>query len=130
MSPRVITALLILALHAAPENSSLAYMNAVVEVCANIYSVDADLCHCIVDHESRWNLNARGDEGTSVGLWQWKEESIRYAFDDMEVCWDWTQNGDPRLNVWASTLAACYALNQGWDWWSTQELCEEELRGG
>ena len=125
MSPRVITALLILALHAAPENPSLSYMNAVVEVCANIYSVDADLCRCIVNRESEWNPNARGDEGTSVGLWQWKEESIRYAFDEMGVRWGWIQNGDPRLNIWASTLAACYALNQGWGhWWTTYEECD------
>lgn len=128
MSPRVITALLILALHAAPENPSLSYMNAVVEVCADIYSVDAEKCRCIINRESEWNPNARGDEGTSVGLWQWKEESIRDAFDEMEVCWDWTQNGDPRLNVWASTLAACYTLNQGrGHWWSTYEECDNGL---
>lgn len=124
MGPRVITALLILVIHAAPENPSLSYMNAVVELCADIWDVDADECRCIINYESEWNPNANGDSGKSVGLWQWREESIRYAFDDMGICWDWTENGDPRLDVWASTLAACYALNQGWDWWSTQEKCE------
>ncbi len=124
MSPRVITALLILAIHAAPADPSLSYMNGVVEICANIHGIDADLCRCIINRESEWNPDARGDNGTSVGLWQWKEESIRYAFGEMGICWDWIEDGDPRLNVWASTLAACYALNQGWDWWTTRESCE------
>lgn len=124
MSLRIIAAFLITAAYVAPEDPSLSYMNAVVEICANVYDIDADLCRCIINRESEWNPNARGDSGKSVGLWQWREESIKYAFDDMEVCWDWTENGDPRLNIWASTLAAVYALNQGWDWWSTQEECE------
>jgi len=130
MSPRVIAAFLILAINAAPKNPTPIYMKAVVGVCASIYDVDIELCYCIIEGESEWNPNAKGDNRKSVGLWQWREESIRYAFDDMGICWDWIEDGDPRLNIWASTLAACYALNQGWGWWSVQEQCERELIGG
>lgn len=130
MSPQAIAALLILILHTAPENPTPIYMVGVIEFCANIYALDAVNCHCIVEHESEWNPNAQGDNGKSVGLWQWREESIRYALSDMKIVWDWAENGDPRLSVWASTLTACHALDQGWNWWSTQKLCEEILAIG
>lgn len=127
MNPSALIALLLVAAYATPIDPSLSYLNAVVEICADIYDVDGWECRCIISRESEWNPNARGDKGTSVGLWQWKEESIRIAFDDMGIYWSWKEHGDPRLNVWASTLAACHALSQGWDWWSTQELCEKDL---
>lgn len=130
MNPRVLIALLLVAAYATPADPPLSYMNAVVKICADIYDVDIDKCRCIIDRESGWNPNARGDKGTSVGLWQWKEKSIRIAFDDMGIFWSWRWHGDPRLNVWASTLAACHALSQGWGWWTTQELCEEILAIG
>ena len=124
MSAPALAALLTLVLYVAPVGPTPIYMTGVVEFCANIYSIDAENCWCIVESESEWNPNARGDDGEAAGLWQWHEESIRYAFDDMGVYWDWTEDGDPRLNVWASTLAACHALSKGWDWWTTQEMCD------
>lgn len=123
MSVRVLATLLILVLHAAPENPTEPYMIRVVEFCAEMYAVDGELCHCIVSEESEWNPNARGDDGEAVGLWQWHEESIETALRDMGIAWDWAK-GDPRLSVWASSLAAAHAISQGWRWWVTQESCE------
>lgn len=126
ISPQILAAFLIFIIHTAPENPTPAYTVAVVEICASLYDIDADECRCIINRESEWNPNARGDGGEAVGLWQWHEESIRYAFDDMGIVWNW-DDGDPRLDIWASTLAACHALSKGWDWWTTQETCEEIL---
>ena len=123
MTPRIIAALLVLAAHAAPENPAPDYLFYVVSLCAELYEVDAKLCRCIVNKESEWNPNARGDNGKAVGLWQWHEESIKVAFRDMGIVWGWAE-GDPRLNVWASTLAACHSLSKGWRWWTTQDGCE------
>ena len=121
-------AFLIAASGIAPENPTLEYMDAVVEICAHIYALDTEDCRCIINRESEWKVNAVGDNGDAVGLWQWHEESIRTAFWDMGIGWDWKDNGDPRLNVWASTLAACHALSKGWRWWPTQESCEGIVR--
>lgn len=124
MTPRFMAALLVIASGATPENLTPTYIDAVIEICADIYSLDAKKCRCIMREESRYNPNAIGDMGLAVGLWQWHEESIKTALRDMGIVWDWRENGDPRLNVWASTLAACHALNQGWDWWATQKGCD------
>lgn len=122
MTPRIMAAFLIAASGIAPENPAAPYIDAVIEICADIYGLDAKKCRCIVWEESRHNPNARGDNGLAIGLFQWHEESIRCAFRDMGIVWDWAE--DPRLNVWASTLAACHSLSKGWDWWTTRELCE------
>ena len=126
MSPRILAALLVLASGAAPENPTPVYIDAVIEICAEVYGLDAKKCRCILWEESRYNLNAIGDNGKAVGLWQWHEGSIKTALRDMDIVWDWG-DGDPRLNVWASTLAACHSLAKGWDWWSTQSSCEGAL---
>jgi len=117
-------ALLVIASGVAPETPTAAYLIAVVEICADIYGLEPIGCRCIVGAESDWNPNARGDNGDALGLWQWHEQSIRFALRDMGIVWDWEEE-DPRLNVWASTLAACHAMSRGWDWWTTRELCED-----
>lgn len=126
MTPRLMAAFLIAASGIAPENPTFDYIGAVIEVCANIYSVDGETLGCIIEWESQWNPNAVGDDGLAVGLFQWHEESIKIAFRAMGIVWDWEEE-DPRLNVWASTLAACHSLNKGWDWWTTQDRCEGVL---
>ena len=123
MSPRILAAFLVIASGATPENPTPAYIDAVIEICADIYGLDAKKCRCIMREESCYNPNARGDNGLAVGLWQWHEGSIKTALRDMDIVWEWA-DGDPRLNVWASTLAACHSLAKGWDWWTTRELCE------
>lgn len=128
MTPRLMAAFLIAASGIAPENPTPIYIDAVVDICADIYQVDDELCGCIIEWESDWNPNAVGDNGKALGLWQWHEESIKCALRGMGIVWDWGENGDPRLNVWASSLAACHAISQGWDWWSTQDGCEGVLR--
>lgn len=124
MSPRIIAAFLIAASGIAPETPTFDYIDAVIEICTDIYGVDGETLGCIIEWESQWKPSAVGDDGKAVGLFQWHEESIEVALRDMGICWQW-EKGDPRFNVWASTLAACHAINQGWDWWSTQEKCEE-----
>ena len=124
MSPRIMAAFLIAASGIAPEMPTVDYIDAVIEICADIYGVDGETLGCIIEWESQWNPSAVGDNGKAIGLFQWHEESIKVALRDMGICWDWTENGDPRLNVWASTLAAVHALSKGWPWWSTRALCE------
>lgn len=126
MTPRLMAAFLIAASGIAPETPTFDYIDAVIEICADIYDVNGETLGCIVEWESQWNPNAIGDNGKAVGLWQWHEESIKTAFRDMGIRWNWA-DGDPRLNVWASTLAACHSLSRGWDWWATQKDCNGVL---
>jgi len=124
LNPRILAALLILAIHPASEPPPEDYLRAVVRVSAGLYHVDPSLACCIVEHESHWDLHAVGDNGAAVSLWQWHEESIRVALRDMGVTWNWEKNGDPRLSPWMSSLAACHALGENWAWWPTREVCE------
>ena len=95
-----------------------------IRLLAALYGVDPQYAVCIAEHESAFDQFAVGDHGQARGLWQWHEDSIRAAMRHGRLTWDWQRQGDPRLDVAMSTAAAMEAMSQGWDWWSTDYLCE------
>jgi hypothetical protein len=96
-------------------------IQALIETCAHVYGADSALLQEIVRLESAFDPEAVGDHGRALGLWQWHKPSIELVLEDMDWDWDWEEDGDPRANVYVSTIAACHAI-ENMDlgrWWST-----------
>ena len=81
---------------------------------------------CIVEHESKFDIVARGDGGKAVGLWQWHEPSWKHVREKMGADTSPALRADPV----ESTRTALFAMSELglYRWWSTDAGCRHLRR--
>ncbi len=112
-------ALLTLMMYLTQELSPQQQALATVYVMASQSGISPQQAVCIVWAESRGKAQAIGDDGTSVGAWQFQKPTWEYLTQKMGL-----PATDRRHELIPSTQVALWALrNDLGRWWSTYPFC-------
>ena len=92
-----------------------------IETMALDYNLEPHYVICICQRESAFDVQAVGDKGQAIGLWQWHLPTWQTIRREMGL-----SEADERADAIASTQAALWALQHGYaGLWSTAEGCKE-----
>lgn len=100
---------------------SQAVLATVITIHALLAGVPHDYALCIVEHESKFDIVARGDGGKALGLWQWHKPSWKHVREKMGADTSPALRADPV----ESTRTALFAMSELglYRWWSTDAGC-------
>lgn len=96
---------------------------AMVGLLAHLWSRDAALVTCVIEHESGWDVAAVGRHG-ELGIVQWKASSMAWALSKRGIVYA----GDARLDPYMSIDTMLWAWSQGLEgWWTPYASCAAEV---
>lgn len=99
-----------------------------VIACAELHDLDPALAREVAFLESSWRTDAVGDDGESVGLYQFKSETWQWM-TDLAGMPDWADPAnrtDSRMAAYVATWAMANGYGEHWSTWELAQRRAEE----